>query len=138
MKSDDPMLMLERAAGHIRAMNQLDPSAQPSFELLSGALIWSDERKLDSFDAVCALRPVWNYRTGLLLGEPPARFEAAWSRAKELFPEWIGFDPSRCTPTPELTALARKLQSKGDREIDKCDRLMRREEWRKAHAGRKP
>ena len=129
---------LETWAEAIRQCSRVDPQAQPIFDLMSGGLVWPDEAP-EQVKAVWALRPLWNYRMSLLLGEPPGQREAAvWNKARELFPEWIGFSPDRCIPTPELSALAREHKRKGDREIDKFDRLSRRQEWRKAHGGGKP
>src|SRR4051794_4663127 len=115
---------LEDAGPRIREITRLDPASPVFFELLSGAVIWKDEQPSKIKD-IWALRVIWHYRTGLLLGEPPAKYEPLWRRARELFPEWVGFHPSRSEPSPELMELVRRLKKSGDRELEKCERFLR-------------
>src|SRR5689334_15808976 len=64
------------------------PQLGPSYHVLAGALYWADEypgwwkRRGDLEDA---LRALWHYRTGLILGEP-RRCASIWDLGKRLFP----------------------------------------------------
>jgi len=68
-------------------------------ELLTGAVIWSDENSLELFatsDAFGGLaKEVFVYRTSPLIGEPLDELQYAWDEVRARCPEWIGFRPER-------------------------------------------
>ena len=77
------------------------------FEVMSGALIWTDEHpplvdgvyeNPDDVFPVQYLRGVWAYRSSLIRGKPNERARASWEMALELFPNWPGFLPERRDP----------------------------------------
>jgi hypothetical protein len=81
-------------------MRELKPAAEAAvfYELMSDALVWSDEiPDLDSGDVSVfhCLRFVFRFRTTLMMGKPDERFRKLWDEAKTLFPNWPGFDPRR-------------------------------------------
>ena len=81
-------------------MRELKPGSGATvfYELMSDALVWSDEiPDLETGDvrAFHCLRFVFRYRTTLMLGEPDGRFAGVWEEAAKLFPDWPGFDVSR-------------------------------------------
>lgn len=81
----------------------LDPKARLNYDLMSDALIWSDERPTNlSVRELWCLRPVFRYRTGLILGLELAEFRPEWDAAKRLFPGWIGFRAERSSRDAEL------------------------------------
>lgn len=75
------------------------PLLGPSYHLFADALYWLDEApawwRLPELEN--ALRFLWHYRTGLIIGEP-REFGDIWELSKRLFPRWVGFHPSRCRP----------------------------------------
>src|SRR5690349_4696155 len=75
------------------------PLLGPSYHLLADALFWADEAPpwWRLWELENALRFLWHYRTGLILGEPRECGEI-WELGKRLFPRWVGFHPSRCRP----------------------------------------
>ena len=92
---------------------QLDPAATLHYEVMSDALVWSDEllRNRRAREIWC-MRPVLRYRTGLILGLDLAEFRETWNIAKTTFPRWIGFVQERCQRSPPLEALYCKLSKK--------------------------
>jgi len=73
------------------------PFVGPEYHLFADALRWADEYPpwwgLSELEN--ALRYLWHYRTGLILGEARKGIEL-WDLGKQLFPHWVGFHPSRC------------------------------------------
>jgi hypothetical protein len=93
---------LEQIAEHLSTL-KMEPSATLHYDLMSDALIWSDEKpKGRPAKEVWALRPVLRYRTGLILGLTLTEFQKEWETAKKLFPEWIGFREERSSRSVEL------------------------------------
>jgi hypothetical protein len=125
--SNDALSMLLAVATELHTSRDYDPNAVPFFDLMSGGLVWSDERQAN-VRAVWALRPLWMYRTSVLLGVPDTRHSALWQEAQRIVPDWIGFHPARCTPSPELAALAVKLSREGAREVNRLERIAAPEE----------
>jgi hypothetical protein len=83
------------------------PDATVGYDVLSDALVWSDEYpsniagRLAEFDCVKLLL---RYRTSLLLGKPDDSFKPYWDHAKERFPDWAGFCSTRLVATEALKA----------------------------------
>jgi hypothetical protein len=79
-----------------------DPDAFVGYELLSGAVHWSDERFSD-FYRVCRAggadyaKELFAYRTSLLVGRPREEYQFVWDEVRARCPEWIGFRPERIT-----------------------------------------
>jgi hypothetical protein len=93
----DPLEQLRAIADRMR---ELKPAADASvfYELMSDALVWSDEiPDLDTGavrDFHC-LRFVFRYRTTVIIGAPDPRYQGYWEEAGQLFPDWPGFDSRR-------------------------------------------
>lgn len=97
-----------------------DPTAVAQYDLMSDGLIWSDELPaLDGlvFEDIGLVRVLWHYRAKLILGETCEEYHEVWEQAKLAFPQWMGFIPERCTPSPDLADLFRKRKSRADRSI---------------------
>jgi len=95
----------------------------PKYELMSGALIWSDETNSETpVYVIWALRQLFAYRTRMMIddAEPDNAF---WNQCVTLFPNWIGFLPVRRKPTPELLAEFRR----GDVSTKACLRQIEHE-----------
>jgi hypothetical protein len=97
------------------------PDAHVFFEVMSGALVWSDEYPFVA-DGVYydiemfprqLLRGVWAYRSSLIEGEPKERCRAGWELAQSLFPKWPGFLPERRDPSLK-DLLVRLREEAGD------------------------
>jgi hypothetical protein len=95
-----------RIAGRLNVC-KADPKAECFFELLSGGLIWTDERPSFEMDVeeLGALRILWNYRTSLLVGKPRTEFQDVWDTAIALAPHWPGFLAERQRPRSDIMAL---------------------------------
>jgi hypothetical protein len=76
--------------------------AHKFYDILSGAIIWSDELPKSAPVSLDCLRFVLNYRTGLLIGQPEPMNKLFWEEAMRRFPKWIGFMPERVTYNPDL------------------------------------
>lgn len=93
----EPLNHLRAIADRMRQLKPL-PGATVFYELMSNALVWSDEipdlATGDVSDFHC-LRFVFRFRTTLMMGKPDERFRSLWDEAQKLFPDWPGFDPRR-------------------------------------------
>jgi hypothetical protein len=108
-KKFDPSHVLNTNAEHLNAIDS--PQASPTifYDIFSGGLVWSDEtNKSTPHEVIWALRPIFAFRTGLVLNKPRDEFKAYWEHAISLFPKWVGFFPERRQPTPELLATYRR------------------------------
>ena len=76
---------------------------EPNYEVLSDSLIWADEYATAMRD----VRPLFRYRTTVILGRPDVRFEWWWTLAKEVIPTWVGFRVVRCQPNPDYVKFYR-------------------------------
>jgi hypothetical protein len=108
----EPATALRRIAKRLNAMKP-DPNSECFFELMSGGLVWTDERPSwwPDADEFGALRILWNYRTSLILEHPRAEFDEIWNSAVNLAPNWPGFLPERREPRSELLALIPKSKN---------------------------
>ena len=102
------------------------PRATFSYDMLSDALIWSDEfpkpgvlAQVPGWDVI---RFVLHFRTTLILGEPYEEYREYWDEALRLFPEWPGFAPER--RSSELRADFREKSAWARAELDELEREM--------------
>lgn len=120
----DPIQTLTRHAEHLNTISSPGWWPRVFYEILSGALIWSDETNRKTPYAVhCALRPIVAYRTSLMLNKPQEEFKPIWDIGLSLFPKWVGFRPERRQATPKLLQIYRR----GDICVRKCLRDIERE-----------
>jgi hypothetical protein len=100
---------------------RMQPDASVSYDLLSDSLQWSDEipllgrHKPSNF---WCLRLLFRYRMTMILQNPEAEFVDYWVRGKELFPNWAGFHPSRCSPNIELLDLYHTRKFTGMKSLE--------------------
>lgn len=120
----DPVRTLTAYAEQLNAI--CSPGWQPNvfYEIMSGALIWSDEtnRNLPA-EVIWSLRFVVAYRTSLMLNEPREELKPMCDLGLLLFPKWVGFRPERREPSPELLQIFRR----GDVSLRKCLRDVERQ-----------
>jgi hypothetical protein len=89
-----------------------------SYSVLADALYWSDETpQVDDALADDLLRFLLRYRTTLILGRPDKALEGYWNEALRQFPQWIGFEPYRRTPNPELERAYKRLKDEAMAEL---------------------
>jgi hypothetical protein len=114
------------------------PDATIFYDVLSDALIWSDEtpsaQTLRTIEGWQVLRFVFHFRTQLILGRPEdatpdpdvlarqmfSDCRYAWGEAMRLFPEWPGFDPRR--RSPGLCEVYESLSAQSRRELEEIER----------------
>ncbi len=87
-------------------------SPKMQYEVLSGAFIWEDEGlwELRNHHLQNAFKYVINHRMKLIVGPEKdvgymlsVKFdESIFKMAKKYFPNWIGFQESRCSYNPEI------------------------------------
>lgn len=110
-------------AAHLNGLDRVDPSAVIQYDIVSGALIWSDETdEATPFSVISELRQIFAYRT-YLMRENIEPDNDAWLMCVEAFPNWIGFLSERRRLTPELAAEYRR----GDISTKWCLRQLERE-----------
>lgn len=122
--------LIAKLATIAKVMNALtkSPDAVVHYDMLAGALWWSDERPApDQLDDSDCLRPVFRYRTSEIISEPEPEYLPFWLAAKNAFPKWPGFDPERCKPDDNLAALYRRSEAKGLLSLDLADVVFRLE-----------
>ncbi len=85
------MKPLETHASVLDALCKPDPKAAPIYEIMSDALVWSDERHPSlTTELIYSLRQLWHFRTLCILRNERIENEVV-ARCLELFPNWIGF-----------------------------------------------
>jgi hypothetical protein len=119
----DSLYQLTTHADHLNAIDTPDPGATVKYEILSGALIWSDETRRDTpVYVVWAIRELFAYRTLLMLNDIEPDNDR-WAQCVRLFPNWVGFLPERRKRTPELLREYRR----GRISLRRCLRELDRE-----------
>jgi hypothetical protein len=113
------------------------PQATFSYEMMSGALVWSDElpefRVLRLVHHWQVMRLVLRFRTTLILGEPDEELREYWDEAQQLFPEWPGFDRRR--RSSGLREALRNMESRANAELDEIVREMDQEAGNETTSG---
>jgi hypothetical protein len=99
------------------------PLLGPSYHVFADALYWMDEAPPWSRlrGAENALRPLWHYRTGLIIGEPRP-FKELWDLGKQLFPNWVGFHSARCRPSRRYKVIYRAGRMASSRCLEELER----------------
>lgn len=94
-----PGVVLRQHAHRLNGRSWRWPFIGPEYHMFADGLFWVDEAPpwWGLSDLENALRWVWHYRTGLILGQSREGAEF-WELGKQLFPRWVGFHPSRCRP----------------------------------------
>ena len=119
----DPILKTYEENSRFLDSMPFDPKCKFQYELMSGAVIWSDEMRGNlSSELISGLRVVWAYRSSLYLEEPRKEFEDVWNRARELFPSWPGFHESRLKPDGKVISYYKRVKYKSDRKLDLVDK----------------
>jgi hypothetical protein len=115
-----PEAWLQNYAKQLDSWRAPEPSLEPFFELLSGALVWRDEIPPNvPTEVTWALRFVWCERTNIMF-EKPRRFPEFWKLSRQLFPNWVGFYQTRCTYSRQYAIIYRA----GSIGLEKCLREM--------------
>lgn len=97
----------------VLAKSEMDASAKVFYDVMSAGLVWTDEKLSDlTVEQMGCLRAIFRYRTSLIQGTPDLRFETLWNLLKIKCPQWIGLDPRRCTPSPQLLSEYKRLRGK--------------------------
>jgi hypothetical protein len=95
----------------------VDSNARMQYEVMSDALLWSDELPVPSdrvkhaLDTNC-LRGAFRYRTTLIIEKPDERYRAAWEQLKMLCPNWPGFLADRQRPGAERSRFFEDCRAK--------------------------
>ena len=128
---------LERLAPLLRGQRR-SPDATIFYDVLSDALVWSDEtpevRVLRTINGWQVLRFVFHYLTQLILGLPEEKHpdsegyekqifvesRDAWNEARRLFPDWPGFHSKRYSP--DLRRAYESLSVESKRELVEIER----------------
>ncbi len=95
------------------------PDATYFYDMLSGAIFWSDEfpdfRALRAVPDWHVIRYVLRYRTTLILEAPDEKMRYCWDRGQQLFFAWPGFDPDRRSPS--LRPIVEELETRANESI---------------------
>lgn len=111
---------LQRHAGEINAISLVDPGARVFHDVMSNAFIWRDEvPTMDDVSLIWLLRPVWHFRTSLIIESPSRKHAPYWDEAMACCPDWVAFLPERRQPRDSFkrwyrmkkAALARWMES---------------------------
>jgi hypothetical protein len=95
-----------------------DNSAEAFYDLMSGSLVWSDEKASPlTREEMGCMRTVFHFRSSVIIGKPAEETRSLWDKLRDKYPDWIGFDPSRCQPSENLSSLYFKLKNPSDKAI---------------------
>ena len=120
----DPFSELTTHAGQLNGIRRRGLFGVPYYEMMSGAVIWTDETNRHTpVEVVWALRMLWAYRTSVMLNKPREELSEYWEFGREEFPQWVGFRPERRMPTDRLLRIYRR----GNTSVRKCLRDLERE-----------
>lgn len=101
-----------------------DRDVEVFFDIMSGGLVWTDETPENMpVRARWCLRPLFGYRTALIIGEEQEENSDYWNSCQAIFPNWIGFSKERCVSNPELLQTYRR----GRVSLEKCLRRIERD-----------
>ncbi len=98
------------------------------YHILADAVVWEDEGIREcSPDLENAFRYALNYRTNLIANknfEPEKKNsknigKQTFKLAEKYFPDWIGFNESRCSYNPELSNRIKRIRKVSDWKINK-------------------
>jgi hypothetical protein len=118
---DQPSLLTPDFEEHARILNDLPFSGKSRrfYEMMSGALMWEDEKADLPFSQLGWFRAALAYRSSVLLAQPRMEFEPIWTALKHVAPKWPGFRPERCIPNPELVDYLTGQRKLSKRDIDR-------------------
>jgi hypothetical protein len=121
-----PPLITPKFERHARLLNDLTFSgtARRFYEMMSGALMWDDEKPDIPISELGWFRAALAYRSSVILGQPRTEFESIWSALQRLAPKWPGFRTERCTPSPELVDYRNEQRKSSARSLDRLDATM--------------
>lgn len=121
-----PSLITPEFEKHAQRLNDLtfSETARRFYEMMSGALMWEDEKPDLPFSEIGWFRAALAYRSSVILGQPRPELESVWSALQRIAPEWPGFRPERCTPSPELVDYLNEQGKRSARSLDRLDGLM--------------
>jgi hypothetical protein len=106
-----------------------DSAAKSSVELMSGSIIWSDERSLKwCTPCVWAMRKWFHLRYKLVVGDQVSPAETVqWQAMKQEYPDWPLFRLERCTS--QDAEIVRRMVSRASRkfcvDMERLDREYR-------------
>ena len=119
-----------------KAMNGLrfDEESPYFYELMSGALIWEDEKAGVTFEQLGYMRMIWAFRTGEILESPRSEYQVLWEAVMEAAPDWPGFRADRCNPPEEVIQYLASAKRNSKRDLD---RFMKTDsgDWRPLSGG---
>jgi hypothetical protein len=123
---------------HARLLNDLPFSekARHFYEMMSGALIWEDEKPDLPSSELGWFRAALAYRTSIILHQPRHEFEPIWTALKQFAPKWPDFRPERCTHNPELVDYVNQQRNRSKRSLEHLDTVVRRR--KKSLSGSQP
>lgn len=102
--------------GRILASQVRNDSSKPFYDLMSGAIVWTDEVVLGlPPDQMLWLRLLFRCRTNLILSEPDEKLAGICEAFQAACPGWIGFSPERYERNEDLVNTVRELKRKGER-----------------------
>jgi len=111
---------------YARLLNTLPfrASARHFYEVMSGAIMWDDEKADIPFSEIGWFRVALAYRSSLILGAPRKEFEAVWFALQKAAPAWPGFRGERCAPSEELVRFLAESKKKSSRRLDLFDSVV--------------
>lgn len=99
------------------------------YEILSGAIYWEDEglEEIRNHHLSSVFKYVMNHRMQLIVGEDndvgvlrSKKFDRTiFKMVKSYFPNWVGYDESRCSYNSEFTERILRIKKVEERRINK-------------------
>lgn len=109
------------------------------YDIMCGGFFWEDEGFMHNSDLARIFGFVINYRTRIVVGssnnlsimESEKFDKQIFKMAKKYFPNWIGFDESRCSYNPELGDRMVRIIKVGNWRLNK---VLKEDDERNANA----
>jgi len=115
MQNDPLDTLIEK----LRALKR-EAASQPIYEIMSGSLVWPGEIPSGlTMDEMTLMKIILHYRTSLISNALVSIDQDLWDKFRAKYPDWIGFDSSRCQANERLSKLYHHHRKVTKRYINK-------------------
>lgn len=93
-----------------------------SWDIMSGGIVWADERADYSTEELNLVRELWAFRSRKILSESREKQQQTWDTIISLAPNWPGFRSERCEPEPHIIKFLAAKKASSDRYLDRMEK----------------
>lgn len=96
--------------------------AEYSWDVMSGGIVWNDERSDYTTEELNLVRELWAFRSRRILGEPSENQQETWDSIMQLAPNWPGFRSERCKPVSQIVDFLVTKKAISDKYFDRMEK----------------